>query len=438
MRERALDEIAPLSPGDWRGHRVRSAMALRVLIADGARRLLDIVVSALLLVILLPAACVRGWLGYRRGGRLFERVPVFGYRKRRFTQMRFAGPAGFGWWPTLLNVLRGDMAMAGPRAVPVGDAEVPGQPAERWECRPGLVSLYEVRGRVGVAYTAEREIDREFYYRESIGVNAGLLARAIASAPFAAAPPGRSLSSVTLLGVAVANVTMEEAVAWIVERAERRDPATVAFVNADCLNLAQGNAEYRATLAAAPLVLPDGIGLKYGCRILGTTLRSNVNGTDLFPLLCERLAHSTEAIYLLGGRPGVAEDAANEMSRRFPGLRVAGIHDGYYRPEEEAAIIDGINASGASLLLVGFGAPRQELWLSRHAARLTAPVRLGVGGLFDYYSGRIPRAPDWMRETGLEWVWRMMQEPGRLWRRYLIGNPLFLFRVWQQSRRETP
>ena len=115
-------------------------------------------------------------------------------------------------------------------------------------------------------------------------------------------------------------------------------------------------------------------------------------------------------------------------------LKIAGTRDGYFDPEEEKAVVDTINESGARILLVAFGAPRQEFWLECWRERLVPPVGMGVGGLFDFYSGRIPRAPVWMREIGLEWVFRLMQEPGRMWRRYIIGNPLFLFRVRQQAK----
>ena len=122
------------------------------------------------------------------------------------------------------------------------------------------------------------------------------------------------------------------------------------------------------------------------------------------------------------------------MGSRYPGLRIVGARDGYFGPEEEEGVVEAINRSGARILLVAFGAPRQELWLQRWRDRLEPGVCMGVGGLFDFYSGRIPRAPAWMRELGLEWVFRLMQEPGRMWRRYVIGNPLFLSRVWRQAR----
>jgi N-acetylglucosaminyldiphosphoundecaprenol N-acetyl-beta-D-mannosaminyltransferase len=148
--------------------------------------------------------------------------------------------------------------------------------------------------------------------------------------------------------------------------------------------------------------------------------------------LCEALASSGRSVYLLGARPGVAAAAAEAMARRVPRLIIAGTRHGYFPPEDTDAVIDTINRSGANVLLVAFGAPAQELWLARHRARLAPSIRIGVGGLFDFYSGRIPRAPRWLQELGLEWVWRLVQEPRRMWRRYLVGNPLFLWRVMRQ------
>jgi exopolysaccharide biosynthesis WecB/TagA/CpsF family protein len=200
------------------------------------------------------------------------------------------------------------------------------------------------------------------------------------------------------------------------------------------LNIASHDEDYSAVLQQADRILADGIGLKIGSRLLNQALKANVNGTDLFPRLCERAAIHGYSLFLLGGQPGVAAKAAETMQQRYPGLEIAGTRDGFFTPEQEAEIIADINASGAAILLVGFGAPKQELWLSRVKQSLASPVCMGVGGLFDYYSGRIPRAPLWLREMGLEWAWRFCQEPMRMWRRYLVGNPLFIYRVLRQRQ----
>jgi N-acetylglucosaminyldiphosphoundecaprenol N-acetyl-beta-D-mannosaminyltransferase len=229
---------------------------------------------------------------------------------------------------------------------------------------------------------------------------------------------------------------MAEALDWIEARVQTQQKALLAFVNPDCLNTAYTNNAYLHILQTADRVLPDGIGLNIGCRLLNQSLLANVNGTDLFPRLCERAAAGGYSLFLLGGLPGVAELAAEAMRQRYPGLNIAGVRDGFFSSEQESQIIQTINDSGAAILLAGFGVPKQEFWLARHFENLQPRVSLGVGGLFDYYSGRIPRAPVWMREIGMEWSWRLIQEPGRMWKRYIIGNPLFLYRVWLQRQQD--
>lgn len=145
------------------------------------------------------------------------------------------------------------------------------------------------------------------------------------------------------------------------------------------------------------------------------------------------LTQTTQSVYLLGGRPGVPEAVAQWMEENHPGIQIAGCHHGYYAAEEEAEVIAEIARSGADILLVAFGAPKQDKWISEHQEALGVPVAIGVGGLFDFYSGRISRAPQWIREMGMEWLYRLLMEPARLWKRYVIGNGLFLMRVfWRQ------
>jgi N-acetylglucosaminyldiphosphoundecaprenol N-acetyl-beta-D-mannosaminyltransferase len=244
------------------------------------------------------------------------------------------------------------------------------------------------------------------------------------------------------------NLTMQEALSWVMaasapspeqtlEHKQGQEPTSkqLAFVNADCLNIAWRDPAYKATLRACDRVFADGIGLRLGGRMLGFELRDNLNGTDLYPLLCEAAAKAGRSLYLLGARPGIAAAAGEAMRSRFPGLLIAGSRDGYFTARDEPAVVEEINRSGAAILLVALGAPRQEQWIARNRDRLAPLVAMGVGGLFDFYSGRIRRAPPWMREIGMEWVYRLLQEPRRMWRRYIIGNPVFLYRVWLQKRR---
>jgi len=210
---------------------------------------------------------------------------------------------------------------------------------------------------------------------------------------------------------------------------------TIGFVNADCMNKCFDDETYHQTLRDMNQVYPDGIGVRLASEMFGNGVKDNINGTDLFPLLCERLAKTSHSIFLLGACEGVAEATAANMQERYPGLQIAGCQDGYFSAEEEDKVIDQINASGANVLLVAMGAPQQEKWIDRNREKLNASILMGVGGLFDFYSGGVSRAPVWLREVGLEWVWRLLQEPGRMWRRYVVGNPLFLYRVWRQKKR---
>jgi N-acetylglucosaminyldiphosphoundecaprenol N-acetyl-beta-D-mannosaminyltransferase len=246
-------------------------------------------------------------------------------------------------------------------------------------------------------------------------------------------------SIVQIHRVPILNVTIDEALDLIegcIDRGERR---SVFFVNAHCINVSAGDAAYRGLLAREDaIVFGDGIGIRIAGWLSRQPLRDNVNGTDLFPLLCQRAAQRGWGLFLLGAQPGVADEAARRITLSYPGLRVAGVRHGYFDEAEADALLRAINASGAHVLLVALGVPGQERWIAAHRESLKVPVAMGVGGLFDYYSGRIPRAPSLLRKASLEWAWRLAMEPGRMWRRYLVGNIAFMGRVlwWSLTRRK--
>jgi len=229
-----------------------------------------------------------------------------------------------------------------------------------------------------------------------------------------------------LFGLPLVNSDLGSVAEALVNRARQRRHSVVQFVNAHCLNTLRHRADYRQALAQADLILPDGSGVALAAKLAGVSIQNNLNGTDLFPHICAQATQSRQSLFLLGGAPGVAATAGQNMRKAYPGLPIAGTRNGYFAEQDEQDLIDEINASGASLLLVGLGVPQQELWIARNRARITVPVILGVGGLFDYYSNRIPRAPLLLRKLGLEWSWRLLQEPRRLAHRYLIGNFVFV------------
>lgn len=240
--------------------------------------------------------------------------------------------------------------------------------------------------------------------------------------------PERHLKTSQVLGFDVAEAGMAEAVYWIADRAQSRTPTQIAFLNAHCANLARKDWRYRDTLNNVDALLPDGSGIALAAKLDAAPLGDNLNGTDLFGPLCRCLAFRGIPVFFLGGQPGVAEDAARNARSNCPALKVAGHRHGYFSPREEDEVIAEINASGARVVFVAFGVPMQDVWLARVRHRLHAPVVLGVGGLLDFVSGRIPRAPEWMRKSGLEWLYRFKCEPRRMWKRYLIGNVAFIAR----------
>ena len=255
-----------------------------------------------------------------------------------------------------------------------------------------------------------------------------------------------------MFGIPIDDVTMDEAVSALAgalepfvdpgqgQRPGDLRPKTASqacFVNADCINRLAGadGDRYREVLSGARFVFADGSGMRLAGRILGQPVRDNVNGTDLFPRLCALLAERGDWLFLLGGKAGVPEGVRAWIASNTPGLRVVGLQHGYFAQSETEKVLAEIRASGARVLLVAFGAPRQDLWIREHLPRLDVSLAIGVGGLFDFYSGRVPRAPLWVRRLGLEWSFRLGQEPGRLWRRYILGNPIFVARTLNERWR---
>jgi len=306
--------------------------------------------------------------------------------------------------------------------------------SETGTTRPGLFSASKLRKGLGVEYLEDKK-------KEAADLHWGISAylRILAKSALAAfaSPVGdvQNRGNFHLFGVQIINTTMSRLLDQIEVMLDSGTQATVGFVNADCMNKCFGDEDYHQTLRKLDQVYPDGIGVRLAAQMFGNGVQDNINGTDLFPLLCERLAGTKKSIFLLGAREGVAEATARNMQELYPGLIIAGVQHGYYSAEAEGDVIDAINASGADVLLVAMGAPAQEHWIASRRGRLNVNMLMGVGGLFDFYSGRISRAPVWLREVGMEWIWRLFQEPGRMWRRYVVGNPLFLYRVWAQRRR---
>lgn len=233
---------------------------------------------------------------------------------------------------------------------------------------------------------------------------------------------------VTLLGVRFDLLSRTEAHGVLVSSFGRGAAWKVYVVNAHTLNLAWENPSFRRILNEADLLLNDGSGVGVASRMAGKPFPDNLVGTDLAPQICELAVPGGIGVFLLGGMPGVPERAAERLRQMVPGLRICGTRHGYFSESENYGVVEEINRSGAGILLVAFGNPLQETWIHRNAAGLRCDVCIGVGGLFDHLAGRLRRAPLWMRRAGIEWVHILMGQPHK-WRRYLIGNPVFLVRA---------
>lgn len=246
-----------------------------------------------------------------------------------------------------------------------------------------------------------------------------------------AGPVPAVLPCLDILGIPVLAATTRDAVRLIDRRCAAGEPLGVAFLNAHGSNLAARDARFAGALLGM-LVLNDGVGVDIAARVLaGRGFPENLNGTDFLPAFLAGTARE-HRIFLLGGRPGVAERAAAAIVAHHPRHRVVGTRHGYFDAADMQAAVEAIRAGGATLLLVAMGNPAQELWIARHLAASGVQLAFGVGALFDFLAGEVARAPAFVRRTRLEWAWRLMLEPKRLFRRYVLGNPLFLMRVMRK------
>jgi N-acetylglucosaminyldiphosphoundecaprenol N-acetyl-beta-D-mannosaminyltransferase len=262
-------------------------------------------------------------------------------------------------------------------------------------------------------------------------------ARASVADDLAVPPP-----SVDVLGVPLALTDYERTIEWMdaTIATGRRGYVCVAAVHT--VMACQEDPELRAAVLGSDLTVPDGQPLVWAMNALGHDLSSRVYGPDLMARYCERAALTGARMFLYGGRnQGALVQLALNLRTRYPGLNIVG---GYAPPfraltgEEEAFVLDEINRSQADVVWVGIGVPKQEKWMAAMRERLRAPVLVGVGAAFDFHAGLVSQAPRWMQSMGLEWAYRLLQEPGRLWRRYLRYNPLFVagfLRQWLAHRR---
>lgn len=236
-----------------------------------------------------------------------------------------------------------------------------------------------------------------------------------------------SLDLVPLFGITFNNVDFEQVCELIEERIQSRVPGFITTPNVDHIVKLHRDPAFLESYAKAWLILVDGTPVVWMSRILGKPLKQKLSGSDLVPMLSEWAARKGYSIYLFGGPKGAAEESGQKLQQEFPGLRVAGTQCpawGFHLdPAANADAVAHVRAAAPDICFVGLGAPKQERWMVENMEACGVPVMLGIGGSFDFVSGRIRRAPYWMQQYGLEWFWRLCQEPKRLWRRYLLEDP---------------
>ena len=234
-------------------------------------------------------------------------------------------------------------------------------------------------------------------------------------------------SEVSVLGIPIAPLTMEEAVSVIDGLIENRKPSLIATANAEMVMMAQQDAVLADILRSASLVVPDGAGVVWAARQMGMPVPERVAGYDLAQKLLAISGRKGYRLYFLGAAPGIAAKAKLYAEHNYPGVTIVGVRDGYFQPADEDAVIAEITDIRPDILLVALGVPRQEKWLANNLDKLQVPVSMGVGGTFDVMAGVVARAPAWMQQSGLEWLYRLLKQPHRALR--MLALPRFVLKV---------
>jgi N-acetylglucosaminyldiphosphoundecaprenol N-acetyl-beta-D-mannosaminyltransferase len=251
-----------------------------------------------------------------------------------------------------------------------------------------------------------------------------------------AVAPARAAASIFDIPIDLAPPTdlLQTVSGW----AARRETRRVMYVNAHVVNQSHSTPGLRDALRRADLVYCDGYGVLLAARALHLAVPHRMTGADWIWSLAALCEQAGQSVYLLGSEPPVAREAAARLAQWYPRLTIAGAHHGYFEvgSAHNERVIEDIVERSPDIVLVGMGTPKQELWVDRYADQLGGSVVWTVGALFDYVSGHVPRAPHWLADHGLEWIFRLAIEPQRMWRRYLIGNPAFLSRVYSETRHQ--
>ncbi|MFC0131702.1 WecB/TagA/CpsF family glycosyltransferase [Massilia eurypsychrophila] len=239
-----------------------------------------------------------------------------------------------------------------------------------------------------------------------------------------------------MMGCQIDNLSMEDTLATIEGFIRSGLPHQHVVVNVDKLVKASRDEQLRRIINECALINADGMPVVWASRLLGKPLKERVAGVDLFEALMARAAGKGWRVFLLGAREDVVQAVRETYLRKYPQLAIAGVRNGYWNGEqEEAAVVEQIRASGADLLFVAISSPKKEQFLGRYQAAMKIPFAMGVGGTFDVAIGKVKRAPRWMQKAGLEWFFRFLQEPRRMFRRYFIDDMAFIWLLIKEAAR---
>lgn len=409
-----------------------------------AGHVFDKPLALIALFIVFPVLCLNSAIALFKHENVFRRsfkVDALG-RRVQLSEFRFGFLKNVA---QLLDIFTGKLGFCGIPLTHTLSVEQQQNLLNMYIARPGIFSAFDIHRLVGLAgqdnyKLLTRQLESSHLNYLTLLVK-GVFCHTFYSHSYSqSARTSRCPSVVTLFGIGINNTTMKNAVSWIVSGKKFKGietkpmkpgtPRTGFFINANSINECAKTPSLTKLLKKADCLFPDGSGLRIAARYQNLTLKDNLNGTDMLPILCAQAAMHNKSIFLLGAKPDVAKKAAFNLIKKHRGLNIAGYHHGYFSPAQNENIVALINRSQADIVLVAQGTPTQEQWICDHSTQLKCEAILGVGGLFDYFSGNIPRAPLWMRELGLEWVWRLMQEPVTKFKRYVIGTPEFLYRTF--------
>lgn len=245
----------------------------------------------------------------------------------------------------------------------------------------------------------------------------------------------RFFENVHLLGVRIDILDVDQLISFLISNVSNQNKIIIANANIHAINIAYEDNYFRKILNSSAIVFCDGFGVKLASRLIHKKKLYRYTPPDWFPVLANECSKKGLSMFFLGGIPGVTEKAANILKRENPEIRILGTHHGFFdktiTSKENLEVLKAINSMHPDILVVGFGMPVQEKWISENLQDLNIKVAIPVGALFDYISGDLYRFPSWMTDHGLEWLGRVVIEPGRLWKRYILGNPLFFWRLFK-------